>query len=648
MSDRDEALLDRPIWSALTTSHKHLAEGGPRALRYPVDMTPFADMIDMSAASFAALGDLMSRSQVAVLFTPEPVDVPAGFKVVLAETGEQMIGSPADSPLRDAEIVTLGAADVPAMMALTELTKPGPFAARTHQLGTFLGIRIGGELVAMTGERMKPGKFTEMTAVCVHPDYRGRRLCAGAARGGRAPDRGARRVSIPARILPQHVRHRALPAAGHDDPPSPAHHRADEAGIGLAAGFLLDEFALYPSEPSLGKRMDARTPDFSAARTAMQRYVDQEIIPGASWAVLRGREVVDQQCVGFADREASTALRPDHIFRAFSNTKLFVTCAIMLLVEEGRIGLHDAVEKFLPQLGHRKVLKQGATSLADVEPAKSSITIRQLLTHTSGLSYGIFDPGTVLFKGYNEARVLNPLTPLSDMIDKLADLPLSYHPGEAWEYSVATDVLGRVVEVVSGQPLDAFFKARIFDPLGMTDTGFYVPEPQRGRLVALYNGADVLDPMKPGLTRADHLPYPEAYWRPLPRLSGGGGLVSTLPDMLALVRALLPGSDALLKPETLRLMMTNQLPEGQTIRFANLGPIPGKGFGLGGAVTFAPTPFDPPNSTGEFQWGGLAGTHWWICPEANTAGVLMAQRYMGFWNPFFFEFKRLAYQAVRA
>lgn len=124
--------------------------------------------------SFAALGDLMSGSQVAALFTPEPVDVPAGFKVVLAETGEQMIGSPADSPLRDAEIVTLGAADVPAMMALTELTKPGPFAARTHQLGTFLGIRAYGELVAMTGERMKPGKFVEMTAVCVHPDYRGR------------------------------------------------------------------------------------------------------------------------------------------------------------------------------------------------------------------------------------------------------------------------------------------------------------------------------------------------------------------------------------------------------------------------------------------------------------------------------------------
>ena len=174
MSDSDVRLLDRPIWSALTTSQKHLAQGGPRALRYPVDVTPFADMADMSAASFAALGDLMSGSQVAVLFTPEPVDVPAGFKVVLAESGEQMIGSPADSPLRDAEIVTLGAADVPAMMALTALTKPGPFAARTHELGTFLGIRAGGELVAMAGERMKPGNFTEMTAVCVHPEHRGR------------------------------------------------------------------------------------------------------------------------------------------------------------------------------------------------------------------------------------------------------------------------------------------------------------------------------------------------------------------------------------------------------------------------------------------------------------------------------------------
>src|SRR5690242_7112276 len=394
--------------------------------------------------------------------------------------------------------------------------------------------------------------------------------------------------------------------------------------------------------------MDAKTRSFTDVRAAMQRYVDQEILPGVSWTVLRGRDVVDQQCVGFADREAKTALRPDHIFRAFSNTKIFVTCSIMLLVEQGRIGLDDAIEKFLPQLGNRKVLKPDAKSLADVEPAKGPITIRQLLTHTAGLSYGLFDPGSVIFKAYGEAKILNPLTPLSGFIDSLADLPLTYQPGTSWEYSVATDVLGRVVEVVSGKTLDVFFKAHIYDPLGMTDTDFFVPDAKQGRLVAYYRGADRMDPMKPGLTRIDNQPSPQAYLRPFPFLSGGGGLVTTMPDMLALVKALLPGSDALLKPETLKQMMRNQLPAGRIISFATRGPVPGKGFGLGGAVTFAPLPFDPPNSTGEYQWGGVAGTHWWICPGANTAGVLMAQREMAFWNPFYFEFKRLAYEAVGA
>ena len=393
--------------------------------------------------------------------------------------------------------------------------------------------------------------------------------------------------------------------------------------------------------------MDAKVSDFSAVRAAMQRYVDQEIIPGASWAVLRGRDAVDQQCVGLADREAKVALRTDHIFRAFSNTKLVVTCAIMLLVEEGRIGLDDQVEKFLPQLGNRKVLKAGATDIADVEPAKSSITIRHLLTHSAGLTYGFLNPTTFLDKAYNEARVLNPMTPLTDMIDKLADLPLSYHPGTSWEYSVATDVLGRIVEVVSGKPLDAFIKARIFDPLGMVDTAFYVSEARQKRFVAFYRGADILNPMKPGLWKIEDTP-PQIYLKPPARLSGGAGLVSTLPDMLALVRSLLPGGNQLLKPDTIKQMMTNQLPPGQTIRFARLGPVPSKGFGLGGAVTIAPEPVDPPNSTGEFQWGGVAGTHWWICPQANIAGVLMAQREMSFWNPFFFEFKRLAYEAVGA
>jgi ribosomal protein S18 acetylase RimI-like enzyme len=166
--------LDRPIWSALTTRQKDLAEGGARARRFPVAIGPFADLVDMSPQSFAELAAIMSGSEISVLFTPDAVAVPDQFKALLAETGEQMIGTPAESTIAGVEIVTLGPADVPDMMALVELTKPGPFGVRTHELGTFLGIKVDGQLVAMTGERMKPGNYTEMTAVCVHPSHRGR------------------------------------------------------------------------------------------------------------------------------------------------------------------------------------------------------------------------------------------------------------------------------------------------------------------------------------------------------------------------------------------------------------------------------------------------------------------------------------------
>jgi ribosomal protein S18 acetylase RimI-like enzyme len=166
--------LDHPIWSALTTRQQALAEGGTLARRYPFAIAPFAATVDTSPRSFAALSALMSRSEVAVLFTPDPVAPPAEFKIVLAETGEQMIGTPAESSLPGVEAVTLGVDDAPAMVELTELTKPGPFTLRTHELGTFLGIRIDGQLVAMAGERMKPAHYTEITAVCVHPSHRGR------------------------------------------------------------------------------------------------------------------------------------------------------------------------------------------------------------------------------------------------------------------------------------------------------------------------------------------------------------------------------------------------------------------------------------------------------------------------------------------
>jgi CubicO group peptidase (beta-lactamase class C family) len=231
------------------------------------------------------------------------------------------------------------------------------------------------------------------------------------------------------------------------------------------------------------------------------------------------------------------------------------------------------------------------------------------------------------------------------MMDVLADLPLVFHPGTSWEYSVATDVLARLVEVISGQRFDAFIQSRILGPLGMADTGFVVSD--RDRLVAYYAGADLVDPMKPGLTRIDDAPYPGAYLRPFPRQGGGSGLVSTLPDMVALIRSLLPGGATLLEPDTIELMLTNQLPEGVWIRFAAFGELQGRGHGLAGALILEPSLFDHRDARGELFWGGAAGTQWWISPETNTAGLIMAQRQMGFAHPFAVEFKRLAYEAVK-
>ena len=376
--------------------------------------------------------------------------------------------------------------------------------------------------------------------------------------------------------------------------------------------------------------------DFGAVRAAMQSYVDRDLLPGVSWAVLQGRDLVDVNCVGWADREAKTALTTDHLFRAFSNTKLVTSCAVLLLLEAGKLKLDDPIERYMPQLANRQVLKPGATMLNDTEPAKSSITIRHLMSHSAGLSYGLFDPGTLIFTAYNERKIFGPTLTLAQMIDALADLPLLFHPGTSFEYSVATDVLSHLVEIVSGERFDAFIKTHLFDRLGMVDTTFVVPTDQQHRMSAYYRGADMMDEMKPGLTRVDNSPYPGAYVCAVPKLSGGGGLVTSLSDMVALTRSLLPGGETLLKPETIAQMMTNQLAAGVSVRFATQGDVPGKGFGLGGSVTHAPSSIEPQSATGEFQWGGLAGTHWWISPRNNLAAVVMTQRVMAFWHPFSF------------
>lgn len=240
---------------------------------------------------------------------------------------------------------------------------------------------------------------------------------------------------------------------------------------------------------------------FDALHAAMQRYVDAELLPCVSSAVLVGRDVVDEHCVGWADREQRVPLRRDHLFRVFSNTKLLTSCAALLLWEEGHFGLDDPVERWLPALAKRQVLKPGATRLDDTEPARSPITVRQLLSHSAGLSYGLLDPGTLLFEAYGQRQIMGPLLTLAEMVERLGELPLAYHPGTGWEYSIATDVVARLVEVISGQRFGDFLAARILQPLGMRDTGFVLTDEQRGRFTAIYAGADPTDGLKPGLTQ---------------------------------------------------------------------------------------------------------------------------------------------------
>jgi CubicO group peptidase (beta-lactamase class C family) len=395
-----------------------------------------------------------------------------------------------------------------------------------------------------------------------------------------------------------------------------------------------------------GMSVKASGRDFRDVHAALRRYVDGEILAGVSHAVLQGRDVVDAGCAGWANREERTPLSTGHLFRIFSNTKLVTSCALLLLFEEGRFRLDDPIERYIPQLGKRRVLRAGATSLDDTEPAAGPMTIRHLMSHSAGLSYGLLDPGTLIFKAYNERKLFNPALTPAAMVEVLAELPLVFHPGTSWEYSIATDVLGHLVEILGGQRLDRFMQSRIFDPLGMEDTAFFVPETKQHRLTAYYKGADALDPMKPGLARLDDAPYRGAYLRPVPRLSGGGGLVSSLPDMVALLRSLLPGGAMLLKPPTIALMMANQLPSGINLRLPYFGAVPGKAHGLAGAVTVASPSFDGASLEGDLEWGGLAGTHWWISPKANLSGVLMTQRFMAFWHPFAFEFKRLVHRAA--
>lgn len=381
---------------------------------------------------------------------------------------------------------------------------------------------------------------------------------------------------------------------------------------------------------------------------AIQKYVDDNLLAGASAVVLKDNQPVDFKTWGYADIESGKPVDSDTIFRIYSNTKIITAVAAMILYQEGRFAFDDPLEKYLPALADRQVLKPGGEDLADTEPSRNKPTVRQVMCHNAGFSYGFLQESPIDAK-YNELNMMAPDSSLAEMIEKLAPLPLAYQPGARWQYSVSADILARLVEVWSGKSFIEFLQDRILGPLGMVDTDFYVPTSKHARLATNYAPVDPMQPMKPGLNVAQDV-LVGGYLKPKRFLSGGGGLVSTLPDYTTFIR-MLAGNGQLdgvriLKPETISLMRTNQLPKGVAVQLP-AWIMPDTVFGVGLALKTAPREGEPAEAIDEYHWGGMAGTHSWVAPRANLAALIFTQRLPGFWHPFSHDFKRLVYAAVK-
>ena len=388
--------------------------------------------------------------------------------------------------------------------------------------------------------------------------------------------------------------------------------------------------------------------DFSPIHDRLSFYVDEGILSCANSLIMRGTDVIDFQRFGYMDLESQAPLAEDAIYRMYSNTKIVTSVAAMQLHEQGAFGLDDPVADYIPAFADMQVLKADAESAADVEPAAEPMRIRHILSHSAGLSYGFIEPQSMIDQAYAAAGIdtLSDFSlTLESLCEKLGALPLAYHPGTQWRYSFATDLVARLVEVVSGKRFDDYLKTHIFEPLAMHDTDFWVPPEKTDRFTTMYAPTDFLDPMKPGLVKVDDA-QDGSYTRKRALLSGGGGLVSTVQDYLAFIRMIVNGGtwqDArILSPETLSLMRTNQLPAGIGVNFP-FWDMPGTVFGLGFALKAQLAEGEPAGMLNEYHWGGMAGTHTWMAPEAGITGMCMTQRMPGFWHPFSHEFKALAY-----
>ena len=370
-----------------------------------------------------------------------------------------------------------------------------------------------------------------------------------------------------------------------------------------------------------------------------QDYVDEGRIAGAVGMVLRHGKLAYVDAWGMRDIAAGDTMEEDDIFKICSMSKPVTSVAVMALYEEGHFFLSDPIGRYLPELANLQVANLADASAGQEIPtvrARRPITIHDLLRHTSGFTYGDLS-NTVVDGVYREQEILYQPT-LEDMVARLGEIPLVYQPGTQWHYSVSADVLGRLVEVLSGQTFDAFLRERIFGPLGMADTGFLVPDSKRDRVAPTYghSGPDLT--LGPGDTSICALP-PTLF-------SGGAGLVSTAQDYARFAQMLLNGGELdgarILGRKTIELMTVDHLEEGMPTGFLS----PGWSFGLGFTVKTEAGMDGMPSSVGEYNWIGIQGTSFWVDPEEDLVGVFMVQIRPNRDITFRDQFKRLVYQAL--
>jgi CubicO group peptidase (beta-lactamase class C family) len=391
------------------------------------------------------------------------------------------------------------------------------------------------------------------------------------------------------------------------------------------------------------------------------RYIEAGRFPGAQLMVCRRGQLVHNSSQGFADIERKIAVKDDTIYRIYSMTKPITSIAFMMLVEEGRVALDEPVHKYIPEWKDLGVFQAGIWPAFLTRPPSRPMQIVDLMRHTSGLTYGFQQRGNV-DAAYRELKIgeVEKAGTLQTMIESLAKIPLEFSPGEAWNYSVSTDVIGYLIGLISGKPFETFLQERIFDPLQMKDTGFFVPSDKAHRLAACYSASPQgamtfhATDRKGGLTLQDD-PATSSFLSPPSLISGGGGLCSTSADYLTFCRALLNGGELdgvrLVGPKTLHLMTANHLPGGKTLpelsrSLFSEATYHGIGFGLGFSVTLDPARTLIPGSAGEYAWGGAATTSFWIDPAEELIAIFMTQVLPSTATPIRRELRTMIYSAI--